>query len=197
MQLIPALLFGISASLDALVVGISYGIRKVRISFLQNLFIGMVTLLGTCLIVGFGQQLIPLIPLNAEKYAGSTILIFFGVTCIAKWGISLWKNHRQYTSEDAPHALEAADTNPPSLCLRELFLLSLTLSLNDWSVGLSASLSGLALIPAATVTLICSTLFLLAGNRLGQTAPLRFLQHAADPLSGILLIGLGLIQLIF
>ena len=52
-----ALLFGVSASLDALLVGISYGIRRVRIRLWQNLAISLVTLLGTCLSVGLGQHL--------------------------------------------------------------------------------------------------------------------------------------------
>ena len=52
---IASLLFGISASLDALLVGISYGLRNVRIRLWQNLSISLVTLLGTCLSVGLGR----------------------------------------------------------------------------------------------------------------------------------------------
>ena len=37
MQIIPSLLFGISASLDALMIGIGYGIRGIRIRLWQNL----------------------------------------------------------------------------------------------------------------------------------------------------------------
>ena len=46
-MLIAPLLFGISASLDALLVGIGYGLRKVRIRLWQNLTISLVTLAGT------------------------------------------------------------------------------------------------------------------------------------------------------
>ena len=56
MQLFPSLLFGISASLDALLVGISYGLRKVRIRLWQNLVISLVTLSGTCLSVGLDRK---------------------------------------------------------------------------------------------------------------------------------------------
>lgn len=46
MQLLPSLLFGISASLDSLLVGIGFGLRRVRIRIWQNLVISLVTLLA-------------------------------------------------------------------------------------------------------------------------------------------------------
>ena len=86
--------------------------------------------------------------------------------------------------------------SPPASCLRlpEIFTLSLTLSLNNLSAGLSASLAGLALFPTAVAAFVCSVLFLYSGNRLGDSPVLRLAGNAADPLSGILLIGLGLVQ---
>ena len=42
-MLITSLLFGISASLDALLVGIGFGLRRVRIRLWQNLAISLVT----------------------------------------------------------------------------------------------------------------------------------------------------------
>ena len=57
-----SLLFGISASLDALLVGVSYGIRGIRIRLWQNLAISLVTLLGTCLSVGLGHRMAAFLP---------------------------------------------------------------------------------------------------------------------------------------
>ena len=76
-----------------------------------------------------------------------------------------------------------------------MFGLSLTLSLNNLSAGLSASLAGLALVPAAIATFACSVLFLASGNRLGSCHGLQLAGCVAEPVSGILLIGLGLVQL--
>ena len=83
----------------------------------------------------------------------------------------------------------------PQLKPAEVFTLSLTLSLNNLSAGLSASLAGLTLFPAAASTFVCSVLFLSAGNRLGGSPLLQIAGRAADPLSGALLMGLGIIQL--
>lgn len=196
-----SLLFGISASLDALLVGISYGIRGTRIRLWQNLTISMITLLGTCLSVGLGHRLMSLLPEAAGRLAGSLILILLGVYYIAKWAIALLRRHDDEMSLSGCQRCEispdSAGSAFPCLKLPEVFTLSLTLSLNNLSAGLSASLGGLPLIPAAVSTLACSVLFLFAGNRLGQNPVLQLAGKAAEPLSGGLLIGLGILQYVF
>ncbi len=251
-MLISSLLFGISASLDALLVGISYGIRKIRIRFWQNIIISLITLLGTCLSVGLGHKLIPFLPTAVQGCVGSLILILLGLYYIVKWVITSLQCCRpkapldadqlpEMTSasareasgaEEIPSARNKSSSNgassarstdcqaetlsadisasaenissegeaapprkpSPQLKLIEVFALSLTLSLNNLSAGLSASLAGLTLLPTAVSTLICSVLFLFSGNRLGQNPILQLAGRTADPLSGALLIGLGVVQ---
>ncbi|MCI8286956.1 MAG: hypothetical protein HFH89_04735 [Lachnospiraceae bacterium] len=199
-----SLLFGISASLDALLVGISYGIRGIRIRFWQNMFISVITLLGTCLSVGLGHRLAAILPGAIGNCAGSLILILLGLYYNIKWMRVFHQSRHQSTpTRRQLHQAdcEAAERppsrmSPPASCLRlpEIFTLSLTLSLNNLSAGLSASLAGLALFPTAVAAFVCSVLFLYSGNRLGDSPVLRLAGNAADPLSGILLIGLGLVQ---
>ena len=190
-MLIASLLFGISASLDALLVGISFGLRRVRIRLWQNLAISLITLLGTCLSVGLGHRLASFLPEAVSAYAGSLILILMGLYYIAKWGASFWKSCRA-----APAGYPADYRERESKeAAASLFGLSLTLSLNNLSAGLSASLAGLALVPAAIATFACSVLFLASGNRLGSCHGLQLAGCVAEPVSGILLIGLGLVQL--
>ena len=210
MQFFPSLLFGISASLDALLVGVSYGIRGIRVRVWQNLLISLVTLLGTCLSVGLGRRFSLFLPEIIRDYAGSLVLIFLGIYYIAKWAASLLRKDPQtectprdgtalgrmeYTERpgQAPH--DSPDFMP-GLKPAEVFSLSLTLSLNNLSAGFSASLAGLTLVPAGISTLACSVLFLSSGNRLGTHPSLQLAGRIADPLSGALLIGLGLFQLL-
>lgn len=195
---IASLLFGISASLDALLVGVSYGIRRVRIRLWQNLLISLITLLGTCLSVEAGEWLGAFLPEAVSSRIGSFILISLGIYYIAKFVTALLRTRRRTfiqkckTSELASVSVKEC---PSRLKLAEVFTLSVMLSLNNLSAGISASLAGLTLIPAAISTLFCSVLFLSAGNRLGGSPVLQFAGRAADPISGILLVGLGLVQL--
>lgn len=194
MQLVPSLLFGISASLDALLVGVSYGLRGIRIRLLQNLFISLVALLGTCLSVGLGGLLTPLLPPLVCSCAGSLILMFLGIYYIAKWTLTVPKDRDadHFSDSEGPALISTEQT----LCLTtaEVFFLSVTLSANNLGIGLSASIAGLTLIPAATATCICSILFLYLGNRLGRSRLMQLIGNLADPISGILLICLSLIQ---
>ena len=192
-----SLLFGISASLAALLVGIGYGIRGTRIKLWQNLVISLITLLGTCLSVGLGHRLVRLLPGVIGDYAGSLILILLGLYYIVKWIISFIRcDSGETASENPGHEMVSASVSIafPCLKLTEVLVLSLTLSLNNLSAGLSASLAGLTLLPAAVSTLACSVLFLFAGNRLGRNPVLQLAGKGAEPISGGLLIGLGVMQ---
>lgn len=203
MQLIPSLLFGISASLDALLVGISYGLRKIRINALQNLAISLVSLLGTWLSASLGSHLLPFLPPVLAGCTGSVILMLLGTYYIAKWIFALLINRRMQSMADRQTIAEIQATDKTltpeapqsSLSPWETLILSLTLSVNNIGIGLSASMAGLPLLPAAAMTFGCSALFLLCGNRLGQSRFLCLIGNAADPISGLLLIGLGLLQL--
>ena len=192
-----SLLFGISASLDALLVGIGYGIRGTRIKLWQNLVISLIPLLGPCLSVGLGHRLVRLLPGVIGDYAGSLILILLGLYYIVKWTISFLRcDSGETASENPGHEMVSASVSIafPCLKLTEVLILSLTLSLNNLSAGLSASLAGLTLLPAAVSTLACSVLFLFAGNRLGRNPVLQLAGKGAEPISGGLLIGLGVMQ---
>ena len=192
-MLIAPLLFGISASLDALLVGIGYGLRKVRIRLWQNLTISLVTLAGTCLSVGLGHRLAVLLPEAVGAYGGSLVLILLGLYYIVKWVASFLRSSRAAPPKPPMDYGKQEPAGPaPALRLAEGFALSLTLSLNNLSAGLSASLAGLALAPAAIATFVCSVLFLASGNRLGGCRAFQLAGCGAEPVSGILLIGLGI-----
>ena len=124
-----SLLFGISASLDALLVGVSYGIRGIRIRLWQNLAISLVTLLGTCLSVGLGHRMAAFLPDSVSSCAGSLVLVLLGLYYISKWVKTFLKNCQKEPGADCCTASlpePAAGLRPP-----EVLALSMTLSLNN------------------------------------------------------------------
>lgn len=195
MQLFSSFLFAVSASLDAFIVGITYGIRRVHILFWQNMLVSLITLAGTVLSIGLGRKLSPLLPPQAARAAGSSILILLGAYYIIKFMIlSLKKylNDKQLTSSEIQKA--SAEKTDIALTLRETLLLGAALSVNNMGIGIGASIAGLQLVPTAIITLVLSVALLLAGNRLGKIHLLRIADRFSDPLSGLLLIGLGLYE---
>lgn len=199
MQLFSSMLFAVSASLDAFIVGITYGIRRIHISFAQNLIVSLITLTGTIISIALGLKLAPLLPAGAATLAGSAILILLGGYYIVKYLIQTLRNYfdkcklppgemRKASAED--------ENRKNTLSIKETVLLGAALSVNNMGIGIGASIAGLTLVPTAILTLLFSLLFLYLGNRLGKIRLLRIADNLADPISGLLLIGLGIYELL-
>ncbi|MCM1535863.1 MAG: manganese efflux pump [Clostridium sp.] len=209
MQIFSSLLFGVSASLDALILGISYGIRKVHIKLWQNLFISLITLSGTCLAIGFGRWQGVLLQnllsgpggIPLERCIGSMVLILFGLYYLFKFMLSLQKKYPKMSTSKESAVDEISDSQegvyPHYLSLKASLLMGLALSVNNMGIGLGASIAGLSLLPAAVSTFLFSAVFLGLGNCLGKSRLSDFLGQAATPISGLLLLGLGLFEWFF
>lgn len=217
MQLFAPLLFGVSASLDALILGMTYGIRNIRIRLLQNLFISLITLLGTCLFVWFGCYLGPLMPYSLGKWIGSISLILLGLYYLLKCMTAYWKKCRlrclntaneetfrpghdpicaaqyQASAKEITHAFR----HELPFGLGDSFFLGIALSVNNIGIGLGASMAGMSFGAAAVTTFLFSAVFLALGNHLGCSRLSGFLGSAAEPFSGLLLLLLGLWELFF
>lgn len=197
MQLFSSSLFAVSASLDALIVGITYGIKKVHIGFLTNFVVSLITLAGTVVSIGLGLKLAPLFPPQAATLAGSAILILLGGYYILKFAFLALKKYlanRQLTATEIRNASAAVTRD--TLNMKETVLLAIALSINNMGIGIGASIAGLELVPTAAATFLCSIVFLYLGNRLGKIRLLRIADRFADPLSGLLLVGLGIYELL-
>jgi putative Mn2+ efflux pump MntP len=72
-----------------------------------------------------------------------------------------------------------------------------SLSVNNMGLGIGAGIAGLKLVPAAVSTFLFSVFFLYAGNNIGRSRLSYFLGKAAEPFSGLLLLGLGVWEIIF
>lgn len=196
--------FGVAASLDALLVGITYGIHKIHIQLQQNIVISLITLLGTCLSILLGTGLEPILPNSLGQRIGSIILILLGAYYVIKHSITAFQ--KDLSDKQCKEALmittcESKPKNPifpentalkeqlpRTLSFTESCILGFTLSLNNMGIGLSASIAGLGFRSATIVTFACSVLFLLTGNYLGCNYDFPLNEKAADPASGLLLI---------
>lgn len=228
MSYFSSLLFAVSASLDAFIVGITYGIRKIRITLPHNLLVSLITLAGTVLSICLGRFLSPLLTKGLAAIAGSAILIGMGAYYLMKFlFLSLRKRRRAegcsdtsccpsqcsdmllqtlqeknyHVSEADISATEISDINAPApvFCLltrRELLLMGIALSANNMGIGVGASIAGLPLLSASVCTFFCSVCFLLLGNLLGKAKLLQTAGRYSEPLSGLLLIGLGIYELL-
>lgn len=184
MYIISSLLFALSVNIDAFLVGISYGIRKVHFTLIQNLIISLISFAGTFLSLFLGRQLLILLPASLGSYLGSGILFSLGIFYLYK---------AVFSSVSGLHA-ESLQTSLP---LREVVLLGTALSLNNIGIGIGVGISGIWLFPTAAVTFLISAALLPLGNYLGNRSLFSLPSAQADLLSGVLLIVLGLCTLLF
>ena len=193
MSFLSALLFGISASLDAFLVGTALGLQKISLSVRHNLLISTITLVGTILSIGLGSLLLPYFPAWMGTYLGSLVLILFGLYYIGKWVIRQLRFPSEEELISAPAPTVLAECGFPDAS--RIFALGCALSMNNIGIGFSASITGLPVLPASVSTFLCSVGFLAVGNRLGRSPLMQRLGAFTDPVSGLLLILLGFCQL--
>lgn len=181
LHLLSSLLFGVSASADSLVMGLSYGIRKTPIGWKANLLAGLICLAGTVLSMALGQGALAFLSPHFAGLAGGALILSIGAAGLA----CFWRSRKKGREADAVHPIT----------LRQTVALGLALAVNNMALGVGAGITGLALAPTALSTLACSLMFLYGGNRLGQTRLSEPVGKFAEPLAGLLMIGLGLYEI--
>lgn len=174
-NIISALLFSISANLDNIAIGLTYGIKKVNIPLYNNILISFITSIFTFLSMYIGTHIAHIIPQKIENIIGSLILITIGIYQII---------------------IQLISKNKIKKSPKNYFSLIIMLSLNNIAVGLAASITGVNIIVATIFTLILSTLFLYTGNLIGRKAlNNKFIEKYSELISAILLIITGILQL--
>lgn len=210
MHILSILLFVISASLDNLVVGIAYGIKKLKISLLSNLLIAFISCAGTFLSMSVGKFIGYFISPDIANIMGSIILIVLGlwfiVNSLKKRRIKkedfVMENPQKkqvkidyYNCGELLESPEKADIdNSGNIDLKEAFALGLALALNNMGLGIGASISGLSLTLTSLITFVFSFLTIPVGYYIGKRFLSEVLESNADMISGIIIILLALYQ---
>lgn len=182
MQIISTFLFAAAVNLDSFVVGLSYGARQVHIRFGANLLIALIIFAGTLLSMMLGTGLKDLIPAVVAALLGSGMIVVFGLICL----IGFFRRRGR----------EAEEASLRSMELRELIPLACALAANNMGLGVGAGIAGLGLWATALASCLCSVLFLYCGNRLGKERLSGVIGAYAEPISGIMMIALGLYELL-
>ena len=87
MHVLSALLFAVSANIDCLAIGLSYGIQSVKIDARSNLIIAVISTAGTLISMLAGKPLAALCSADTANRIGAVLLMLIGC-----W--ILFQNHR-------------------------------------------------------------------------------------------------------
>jgi putative sporulation protein YtaF len=205
-------LLAVSCNLDNVGVGIAYGARGIGIPLASNLLIAVITAAGTGVCIIFGQQIFQVLPGEVGVILGAVLLVGMGV-----WVIRQEIGERGRQGQEAPAAAPAnglaqqswlrrlilvlqhpvlADRDASGhIDLRESFLLSLALMLNNIPNGVGAGLLGFSPLLTTLMVGLLSILTFWLGIGLGRSFGIRWLGRHAGTVSGVLLIGIGLAEI--
>ncbi|WP_313528178.1 manganese efflux pump [Anaerotignum sp.] len=190
------LLLAFSLSVDALGIGISYGLRHITFPTASRILLAIETFLMMEVFILAGRGLALLLPSATGETLAACFLLLFGLwLCLqgfrkAKEPPSPMATVHQPSAcdKDASHTLEP----------KESLLLGFILSLDSLGVGISAAASGMAIGNLPLFAAIFQIMFLSIGAFLGKklTSSTKVRENLWTTLSGGILVFIALIRLI-
>ena len=171
--MISCILLAISVSIDALTLGITYGIKHSRINKISNLIVFSIAFVSTSLAIFLGKHISRLFSPSLATFIGSALLILLGI----------------YSIYDLDHS-NSIDKN-------EAILLALAVSTDASCVGLSCGIIGITGFVYPLFAALFHTIFINCGNIIAYSASkkIKLSDKCLAIFSGTVLILIGLIRL--
>jgi putative sporulation protein YtaF len=221
LDLLSLLVLGFAVSLDGFGVGITYGLRKIRIPWWSMFVIALCSATMIFISVQVGQMFSQFLSEKIASYFGAVILI--GVGAFAIYNILNQKEQDPLSSQGATPAESGSATVPktktvlelelkkiglviqilrtPSsadvdrsgdISIKEALILGFALSMDGFGAGIGASLVGFHPLPTALTIAIMTLLFLYSGMRVGMRFADTGILRKMVYLPGIMLILIGI-----
>ncbi len=181
-------------------IGVAYGIKKIKIGIMANLIIALVTSAGTYLSMTVGKHIAALLPGSGSNVLGAAVIGLLGLYFIIQSIIKLSKNTKpkELALKDVSDMMEYAEESDidrsGTIDKREACLVGIGLMLNNLGTGVAASITNVNVLFTTIATFVISILTLLLGEAIGNRAFGKLFGKYAPLFSGILLVLLGIFQ---
>lgn len=188
--MLNSLILAIASSIDSLGIGISYGIKNTKISFIGKIILFIISISTTYISILFGDFIQSIFPNSIPKLIGSFILIFMGIYIYLE-AIRIQKNSFNINTKSSNL------NNSKVIDLKQSLLLAFSLSLDSFGIGICGSIVDINLTFFPLLVSIFQSFFLSIGTFLGIhinnfcTLP----KNIWSMISGGLLIMIGFVKL--
>ncbi len=212
-HLIAILSFAVSSNFDNVGVGVAYGIRGACIPFLANFIIALINSSGTVVSMIVGTTVARVLAPHIAGTLGGAILVSIGV-----WVIVQGMRHlnRSMPIEDelrerldrlsgmsAPMRIWQMISNPfvthpdcrDAMGPAEAFVVGVGLTMTNVVTGFAAGMMGLNIVLLTLVTMLFSVLAIWLGRGAGNSRAFRWIGRYSSTVSGLLLIGIGVLEI--
>ena len=193
-------MFSLSSNLDNVVVGIAYGIKKIKIGIIPNLAIAAITCTGTFLSMSLGVYISKFLPQSIANALGSIAIAILGGYFITQSVIKLINNKEsnELALKDITDMIEYAEKSDldksGDINIKEALIVAFGLTFNNLGTGIAASITGVNIQFTVIFTFILSILTIIIGEVVGNHVFGKLFGKYAPLISGILLIILGIIK---
>lgn len=177
-----ALLLAVSLSMDALGIGVSYGLRGIKTSMGAKIVICLVSVVFTAVALFFGQILLLFIPGELAKALGALMLVAIGVYIVCS---GLFKKPESFDT-DRSKKIETG----------EALYLGVALSVDSFGAGIGYAVTGTGSYLVPLLVGAVQLLFLCSGIGLGKKITMlrKIPPKAFAVFSGVLLIAIAFIR---
>lgn len=182
-MILKCILLALSASIDALSIGVTYGIKKTKMSKASNIIIFLTLLCLTGISVLVGHYISILFSPTFSVWLGSLLLIILGIYNIYK--------ARNNISTD----FDADNSN--YIDAKEAFVLGLAVSIDASCVSLGSGMIGLGSFILPIFMAIFHTFFVNCGSFFATTIVRRFKisNKVLSIIAGVILIFIGILRI--
>lgn len=186
MWFLSGILLAISLSMDALGIGISYGLRKINVSYLPKFIISFISFLFTALAIFIGNIIVLFLPDYITKLIGIAMLIVLGVYIIIqaffkkqKDDIYKKKSEKIWSFKLTPFGFILKIICTPiyhnddvkkysKIGIKESLYLGVALSIDSFGAGISSAVSGINNFFVPILVGLCQFIFLSFGIFAGK-----------------------------
>ena len=210
--IIPLFILALAVSLDSFGVGLTYGLRKMKLPFMSLIFIACCSALSILIAMLFGKVILNYLSPNVAEKIGGIILLVIGSWAIMQ-SIRQYRE-QQLESESVPtdgrilmnieikilglvirilqKPTEADIDKSGTITGKEAVLLGIALSLDAFGAGIGAALIGFSPFLMAISVAVMGALFVTLGMKSGYMFADSFWLKKFSFLPGLLLMGIGL-----
>lgn len=206
MIIVQAILFSIAVSLDGFGVGLSYGMRGIKIPKLSFLIICMSSVIAISISMCLGSVVAFLLPISFAEKLGAVLLIMVGAwILIQNFVTNIIPDFKCYTIKFQSLGLiidilkepvEADLDNSGSISINEAIFLGIALAMDAFGAGFAAAISGYSLMYIPAFVAASKFIMVSLGLYLGKAFGIDKLKGRLTLIPGGLIILLGLANLL-
>lgn len=210
MEYMLILLFALAVSADGFMVGIAYGVKKIKIPFLSLVLIACASALAVTFSMICGKGLAVFLKASWASALGAGMLIIIGCYFLMQ---ALKEKINQIDPPDSAiftlnleflgiivqilKKPSSADMDcSGEINLREAFFLGLALAVDALGAGIGAAMTGLNILFTALSVGMLKFILVNSGIYLGEVVKGKYVEGISSLLPGIILITIGIIEIL-